>query len=401
MSKSGVFVVGAGPAGLAAALAVGRAGHKVFLIGGGAGEGPKRSKDTRTAALFPSSIAFLRHLGVFDAVQSASVPLRGIRIIDDTGGLLRAPEITFEAHELGRADFGYNVPNSVLVASLEAAVAATPGITRCAGPVTRVTCGQSAAMVALQDGTVIETPLVVGADGHRSVCRAGAGIETSEWAYPQIAIATQFTHTRPHGGLSTEFHRSGGPCTTVPMPGLASSLVWVERPAIARRILALDDAAFASTLEARLHGLLGSVVTLGERRAFPLSGMTAQRIGQNRVALVGEAAHVLPPIGAQGLNLGLRDAATIAELVIDARSNSGDAGAPAVLEAYHQARSADIAMRVNAVDVLNRSLLMDALPSHLARGLGLHMIAAFDSVKQWAMTNGMQPDGQLPRMMRA
>ena len=169
--------------------------------------------------------------------------------------------------------------------------------------------------------------LVVGADGRKSLCRAAAGIETERRSYPQAALTLNFGHTRPHNGISTEFHTETGPFTLVPLPGRRSSLVCVVDPTEAAHLGALDAAALSAEIERRAHSILGKVAVEDGRGIFPLGVDTARNFAARRIALVGEAAHVIPPLGAQGLNLGLRDAATIGELVVEARRDGGDVGA--------------------------------------------------------------------------
>ena len=395
-----VLVAGGGPVGLLTALALAQAGLKTVLVTPEPPP-PGRGSEARTAALFTASLALLDAVGVWDACRSASVPLTAIRILDDRGGLLRAPEVVFAASEIGAAAFGYNVPNGVLAAELRGALRSVDCLTWIEGrSVTAVQPHGEHVVVELDDGRRIEATLVVGADGRGSVCRTGAGIEVVETAYDQVAVTTTFTHQRPHYGISTELHGPAGPCTTVPLPGLASSLVWVERPAIAARLLAMDDASFIGALEARLQGLLGALSAPAPRGKFPLAWMQADQVAARRVMLVGEAAHVMPPIGAQGLNLGLRDVGWAVECITDAAGRAEDIGGAAVLERYTAARASDIGVRMGAVDALNRSLLSDLAPLHLARGLGLHVIAASKALRQQLMTNGLAPSRSLPRIMR-
>jgi 2-octaprenyl-6-methoxyphenol hydroxylase len=195
-------------------------------------------------------------------------------------------------------------------------------------------------------------------------------------------------------------HRRSGPLTTVPLKGLHSSLVWVEAPDEAHRIAALAAPEFAALLEERLQGVLGTVSDIGPRAVYRLSGATADRMAARRIALVGEAAHVVPPIGAQGLNLGLRDAATLADCVARAKAEDRNVGAPQVLDAYHGARSADVMARSGAIDLLNRSLLADFLPLDLARGAAVHLIARSETVRKALMRGGAGTAGELPRLMR-
>ncbi|MCC7252877.1 UbiH/UbiF family hydroxylase [Hyphomicrobium sp.] len=396
-----VAVVGGGPAGLATALGLGKAGADVLLAAPPhrppAGNGP----DIRTAALFAGSIELLKNLGAWDLVAPHSAPIRAIRIIDDTGALLRAPEVLFSAAEVGRDAFGWNVPNGALVSALLAAAAA-PGsqvtVQDTAG-IAEVAIGPEAATLTSREGATFEARLVAGADGRNSICRRAAGIPTRTWRYAQAAVVAMFSHARPHHDVSTEFHRPAGPFTTVPLPSLRSSLVWVEQPDEAQRLAALDDTAFRRAIEERLQGLLGSVGEVGARAMFPLSGLTADAFGRNRVALVGEAGHVIPPIGAQGLNLGLRDAATLADCVAAALADGRDPGGADTLEAYSAGRRSDVTSRIATVDVLNRSLISGLLPIHLARGLGVVALKTIGPLRRFAIREGMQPSGALPALL--
>lgn len=396
-----VAVIGGGPAGLAAALAVGRAGADVLLAAPPhriAGAAP----DTRTAALFAGSIELLKNVGAWELIAPHSAPITAIRIIDDTGALLRAPEVVFTAAEVGRDAFGWNVPNAALVAGLTAEASAPDSRVRLheTAGIAEVYLGPDRATLKSREGETFEALLVAGADGRNSTCRAAAGIATRAWRYEQAAVVTSFHHTRRHGGVSTEFHRPAGPLTVVPLPGDRSSLVWVDRPDEAQRLAALDDAAFRAVLEARLQGLLGAVGEMTPRAMFPLSGLTAQAFGSNRVALVGEAGHVIPPIGAQGLNLGLRDGATLADCVADALARGADPGAPATLETYSARRRVDVVSRTATVDLLNRSLISGFLPVHLARGLGLVALQALGPLRRLAIREGLQPSGELPALLK-
>jgi 2-octaprenyl-6-methoxyphenol hydroxylase len=398
MSNAAPFdfgVVGGGPAGLAAALSLARTGLRTALIG----PAPTGS-DNRTAALFTGSVRLLRNLGAWDLCRGTE-PLTAIRIVDDMGALLRAPEVLFTAAEVGLDAFGYNVANADLVDALRRRAGATETIELIEDTVTRIEIDAHHVRLHLGADRSLRVRLLVGADGRNSSCRSAAGITTRTWRYEQSALTCTFAHQRPHGGVSTEFHRPAGPLTVVPAPGRASSLVWVERPAIARHLAHLDEAAFRATLELRLQGLLGPIEEMGPRAVFPLSGLTADVAGRNRVALVGEAAHVIPPIGAQGLNLGLRDAAVLADCVEDALRAGRDTGAPETLSAYARARSADIASRAFAIDLLNRSLISGMLPVGLARGIGLHALKAIGPLRRLAIREGLSPSFATPRLMQA
>jgi 2-octaprenyl-6-methoxyphenol hydroxylase len=231
----------------------------------------------------------------------------------------------------------------------------------------------------------LRADLVVGADGRQSFCRESAGIGVRRWSYEQTAIVCNFRHTRPHHGACTEFHYSSGPFTVVPLPGEASSLVWVERPDRAKHLAAMNDEEFMGELAARLDGLVGDIVETGARGAFPLSGLVARKLTAARLALVGEAAHVMPPIGAQGLNLGFRDAADLA----DCTAGAADPGDPKVLAAYEARRRSDIFVRTLAADLLNRTLISNSPILQLARGAGLTALSVAGPLRCLAMRQGM------------
>ena len=393
-------VVGGGPAGLATALALARIGVTVAIAAPPhrpAGDRP----DMRTAALFPGSIAMLVNLGVWEQLESQSAPLSAIRIVDDRDTMFRAPEVTFRPQEIGRTTFGYNVPNAPLVTALEACCRRAPNLTMIdTQGVRALEFTDEHVTLQLAEGRKLTARLVAGADGRRSLCREAAGIETDSWAYEQSALTTVFSHSRDHGGISTELHREAGPCTVVPMPGRASSLVWVERPDVARHLADLGDSAFRAVLETRLKGLLGTISELSPRVVFPLSGLTARSFAQRRVALVGEAGHVIPPIGAQGLNLGLRDAATLADCVTDALGEGRDIGDETALRAFDKARRADVTSRIWTVDLLNKSLLSPLLPVHLMRGAGLFALKSIPPLRRLVVREGLHPSFTDPALMR-
>jgi len=395
-----VAIVGAGPAGLTAAIALACNGAQAICAGPPFDPDPARP-DTRTTALLRGSVQLLKNIGVWPYCRADAAPLDAIRIIDDTGHLLRAPEVEFQAGELGFEAFGFNVPNHSLVAALRRRGSELKDLRLIeTSGADAVIPASNAIHVHLAEHTAIESRLVAGADGRRSICREAARIDTIAWGYDQAAIACNFEHTLPHGNVSNEFHRSAGPFTTVPLPGNASSLVWVERPAVVERLMGFADDTFRETLEIRLQGLLGGVTATGPRAAFPLSGLTARRFARSRIALIGEAAHVIPPIGAQGLNLGFRDAAHLAELVGRALDRNADPGEERVLRAYDRARRTDVVGRTVAVDLLNRSLLSSFLPMQLARGFGLHLLNALSPLRRYVMRQGLDAESELPDLMR-
>ncbi len=389
------IVVGGGPAGLTAAIALAAGGIETVL----AGKRPPAA-DNRTTALLGSSVTALVTLGVWKLCADLSAPLSVIRIVDDTGRLWRAPEVKFEAQEIGLDAFGYNIENRHLVAALDRHAQAHSNLRIIEDEVLSVAPHEHAVSVALKSGETLQAPLVVGADGRRSLCRAAAGIAMDERGYPQVALTLCLKHTRPHRDTSTEFHNVSGPFTLVPLPGNRSSLVWVLDPADADAFAALDDAELSAEIERASHSILGKIAVEPGRGRFPLNRVSARRFAASRIALIGEAAHVIPPIGAQGLNLGLRDAASIGELAVAAQRAGRDIGGINVLAAYDKMRRADIGGRIFAVDLLNRTLLTDFLPVQGARGIGLYLLDRIGPLRRALMREGVAVTAAQPRLMR-
>jgi len=378
-----VIVAGTGPVGLMAALTFARAGFHVDLIGP-----PASRSDGRTTALMTPALAFLERLGLLDAIRPQSAPLRVMRIVDATSRLIRSPVVTFRASEIGEEMFGLNIPNTVLNGTLEDAVSSNSAIAWHKSLVEAWDLGVDSAQATLSDGTVLSAPLVVAADGRQSPARKAAGIATIAHPYKQSALVLSFAHTRSHGFISTEFHTETGPFTQVPLPGDRSSLVWVVSPEQAQDLMALDDAELSRRVEDKMQSVLGRVTVAPGRQVYPLSATLPKRFAANRVALVGEAAHVFPPIGAQGLNLGVRD---VTDLVDVAAKNAANPGTASTLDAYDSKRRPDILARSGAVNLLNRSLLSDMLPAQLARGAGLSLLGGFAPLRAFFMREGLRP----------
>ena len=387
-----VSVVGGGPAGLVSAIALAGAGVETLIVA------PRPQDDHRTTALLAGSVTALATLGVWEGCLPYAAPLKSIRIVDDSRRLLRAPEVAFTAADIGLDAFGHNIENRHLIAALYER-AAQLKIARVAAPALAVTSGPTGVTITLANGTV-RARLAVGADGQHSLCRAAAGIGTERRTYPQTALTLNLAHARPHADMAIEFHTETGPFTLVPLPGRRSSLVCVLDPAGAAALFAMEREQLSVEIERRAHSLFGAMNAEPGCGLFPLAVETARSFARARIALVGEAAHVVPPIGAQGLNLGLRDAATLAEIIADARRQNVDIGSPAVLTRYDAQRRADVLSRRIAIDLLNRSLLTDFLPLHGMRGLSLFLLDRVGPLRRAVMREGVTPAASQPRLMR-
>lgn len=396
MLKTEVAVVGGGPAGVTAAIALSQAGIETALIAK-----PPAQDDYRTTALLLSSVTALETLGVWPSCAPKAAALRRMRIVDDTARLLHAPETTFDAAEIGLSAFGYNLQNRDLLAALDGkAKAQSHALLRIDSGADAISFDRHGATISLASGGAVQSRLVIGADGRHSLCRNAAGIDVDRHSYGQTALTFNLAHARRHENISTEFHTRQGPFTLVPLPGQRSSLVLVTDPDQAQRIAALDDNALAEELERRSHALLGRLTLLPGRGAFPLVLEMALQFAASRIALISEAAHVLPPIGAQGLNLGLRDAAAIAEIAIDARRAGEDLGAELVLDRYVRARRPDAMSRAMATDMFNRTLMSDFLPLQGARQFSFFMLRAIGPLRRALMREGVAPVLSQPRLMR-
>ncbi|MCO5129369.1 MAG: UbiH/UbiF family hydroxylase [Xanthobacteraceae bacterium] len=390
------IVIGGGPVGLATAIALAEAGVGVALVAA-----QKPYPDNRTTALLGPTIDFLERLDVWRRCADNATPLRAMRLVDATERLIRAPEVRFDADEIGLEAFGYNIENRRLVAALEARAGEIANIARHDDEAAGVEIDADGVMVRTRDGATLRGRLIAGADGRQSICRATAGIDVDRRPLRQTALTFNIAHARPHRDTSTEFHTAGGPCVFVPLQGDRSSVVWVTTPNDAARLTALSDDALAMEAERTMQSILGRVTVEPGRHSFPLAIEQPRRFARNRVVLVGEAAHVLPPIGAQGLNLGLRDADDIARIVADAAARGEDIGGDAALARFDRERRGDIASRTLAIDLANRSLLSDFLPIQIARAAGLHLLSGVGPLRRLAMREGLSPSWRRPHASHA
>jgi 2-octaprenyl-6-methoxyphenol hydroxylase len=384
-----VIVAGAGPAGLLAACLAASRGFATAMV-----TGPESARpDPRTVALMMPSLAVLEAGGLWPGtLMDMAAPLRKLRLVDDTGALFAAPELIFSARELGLEAFGWNIPLAVLKPALQER-ARSLGVQFHRASVSTSTATDANIALDLDDGRALVSRLVFAADGRHSPVRRAVGINTVTWTYEQTAIAVSFAHSQAHHGISSEYHKEAGPFTTVPLQGNRSSLVWMERPARAEALMRLDDKALAAEIQVMSHGELGLVGDIGPRQSFPMSGARAETFARHRVMLIGEAAHIVPPIGAQGLNMSFRDVSDAVALMEAARDRIDDFGSDKVLSDYDARRQRDVRPRQAVIDLMNRSLLSGYLPTDAGRAAGLAALASFGPLRRFAMRVGL---GRIP-----
>ncbi len=378
-----IVISGSGPAGMMAALALGAKGYRTVLLGPDTDKG-----DRRTTALMMPAIRFLEGIDVWQEIEPEAAALASMRIIDATTRLVRSPTVTFRAAEIDEQAFGYNIPNAILNEKLADAVARNANIKRITAAAIEYRPNGDHVTVTIAGGDTLHARLLIAADGRNSSAREAAGIRARRWKYPQTAVVLSFAHTLSHHNVSTEFHTEEGPFTQVPLKGSRSSLVWVVNPERSETLLALDDKALAARIETMMQSMLGEVSIEVRPQAWPLSGLVPSAFAANRTILVGEAAHVFPPIGAQGLNLGTRDVETLVKAI---EKDPIDPGSDRVMSAYDRGRRPDILARTGSVDALNRSLLSSMLPAQIARGIGLEMLRSFAPLRAFFMREGLRP----------
>lgn len=393
-----LVVVGGGLVGLTLGIACADAGLAVAVVDR---ETPARMAeaafDGRASAIAYGSQQALAAIGLWAKVAGEAEPIREIRVADAGAPLF----LHYDHRELGAEPLGYIVENPVLRRALFARTRELPVLHHLAPlAVSDVERASAGARVRLTDGRVLGARLVVAADGKTSPLRAAAGIRTVEWSYPQTGIVTTVRHERPHRGVAVEHFLPAGPFAILPMTGNRSSIVWTERAALAPRLMALAPPEFAAELGRRFGDFLGALAPVGPRWSYPLAFLHAERYADERLALVGDAAHVIHPIAGQGLNLGLRDVAALAEVLIDARRLGLDIGDRAILERYERWRRLDNWTLAAVTDVLNRLFSNAVPPVKLARDLGLGFVDRMPLAKRFLMRHAMGVVGDLPRLVR-
>lgn len=390
-------IVGGGLVGLSLGLALAKAGLSPVVIDRTAAAAlVDEAFDGRASAIAYASCRALEGLGIWRHVAEAE-PIREIRVSDDESPFF----LHYDHAEIGDAPFGYMVENRVMRRALYAALDETPAVRLIApAEVRTVSRGETAAEVHLADGRRLRAPLVVAADGKNSPIREAAGIRSFGWRYPQDGIVCTVEHERPHYGIAEEHFLPAGPFAILPLTENRVSLVWTERAQLAPAIVALDDAGFQAELEARFGDYLGSLMPVGPRWRYPLGFHLAESYIRPRLALIGDAAHLIHPIAGQGLNLGLRDVAAFAEVVADATRLGLDIGGLSVLERYQRWRRFDNVLFAGITDGLNRLFSNSIAPVRLARDLGLAAVNRMPPLKRFFMRHARGTIGELPRLLK-
>jgi 2-octaprenyl-6-methoxyphenol hydroxylase len=392
-----LLVVGGGLAGMTLALAASSAGIVTALVDRQAPEALLAPAfDGRTTALAWGAQQILATLGLWSDLAAEAGPIAEIRVADGGSRLF----LHYHHDLVGDHALGFIVENRVLRRVLLTHLARQPCLTHLAPASVRGVTQDGLAVATLEDGRVVRAQLVAAADGQSSPLREAAGIRSLAWSYPQTGIVCTVRHEAPHRGVAVEHFLPAGPFAILPMTGQRSSIVWTERADRAPALLALDEPGFAGELARRFGDHLGQLEPEGPRWSYPLSFLLAARYAAPRLALVGEAAHVIHPIAGQGFNLGIRDAAVLAEAIVDARRLGLDIGSGAVLARYAAQRRFDALLLAGVTDGLNRLFSNDVAPLRLARDLGLATVDRVPPLKRLFMRHAMGVVGDLPRLAR-
>jgi 2-octaprenyl-6-methoxyphenol hydroxylase len=396
--ETDVMIIGGGLIGGPLACALATAGLSVSVVDA---EDPAAAAaagfDGRALAVALSSQRLLATIGLWPALVPFAAPINEIRVSDGTSPLF----LHYDHNALGDDPFGWIVENHGLRRAVAARLAELPAITRFAATaVAGVERGAGRASAVLADGRRLTAAVAIAADGRASPTRTAAGIGVTGWDYGQAAIVCTVRHSRPHNDTARERFLPAGPFAILPLPGQRSSVVWSETAHLVPPIVGQDDAGFLAELKSRFGGHLGDIALEGPRFAYPLSLQVASAYWVPRLALAGDAAHGMHPVAGQGMNMGLRDVAALAEVLVDAKRLGLDLGSPTVLARYGRWRRFDNLLMLGVTDGLVRLFSNDLGPLKVARGLGLAAVDRMAPVKRLLMRHAMGLVGQLPKLLK-
>jgi 2-octaprenyl-6-methoxyphenol hydroxylase len=398
-----ILISGGGMVGLPLGLALAQGGFSTVIVDTApSARALDPHFDGRVSALAYASVRMLTALGVWDGLAPHAQPIREILVTDGKAGQAASPfSLHFDAQEVGADSLGHIVENRYIRAALQDAVARQPGLSLLAPQSVKVlTVDAGGAVAKLADDEEIAASLVIAADGRESPLRAQMGVQIIGWSYPQTGIVATVEHERPHNGVAYEHFLPSGPFAILPMTGNRSSLVWTEAKTKAPALLALDEAGFNEELARRFGSHLGRTKSAGPRWSYPLAFHLARDFVRPRFALAGDCAHGIHPIAGQGLNLGLKDAAALAEVLLDAARLGRDIGALDTLKRYERWRRFDSFALAASTDALNRLFSNDIAPLRHLRDLGLGLVDSIGPARRFFMRHAGGDVGKLPKLMK-
>jgi 2-octaprenyl-6-methoxyphenol hydroxylase len=396
-----VLIAGGGFAGLTLAVALRQALGQAFSVTvADPTLGSSHADDERASAIVAAARRLFETIGVWDRVADEAQPILDMIVTDSRlNDAMRPTFLTFAGEIEPGEPFAHMIDNRRLVAAL-AEKARDAGVDLRTGAVADFAVASDGVRVELGDGSASKTRLLVAADGARSTIRSRAGIATHGWTYDQSAIVINVEHERDHHGRAEEHFLPAGPFAILPLKGRRTSIVWTETTSEAKRIMALPDDAFHAELEQRFKLHLGDIKAVGKRRAHPLGFFVARSFVAERIALVGDAAHLIHPIAGQGLNMGLKDVAALAEVIVDAARLGLDPGSPDSLERYQRWRRFDTMAMGFATDSLNRLFSNRSDVLRVARDVGLGLVDRLPGLKRLFIREAAGLVGEVPRLLR-
>ena len=403
MKKADLIVCGGGMVGLTLGLAAARGGLRTVVVDAlPPAQVLDAQFDGRVSALAYASVRMLTALGVWTHLEAHAQPITEILVTDGAPGRSASPfSLHFDSAEVGAPSLGHIAENRHIRAAQYAAVAGQPNLELIApASAARLEVRAGEAVITLGSGEQISAALAVAADGRESRLRAAQGIGVIGWSYPQTGIVATVAHEKPHNGVAYEHFLPSGPFAILPMTQNRSSLVWTEAKTKAPAMLALDDDSFNAEVARRFGAHLGATKVVGGRWSYPLSFHLARDYVRPRFALAGDCAHGIHPIAGQGLNLGLKDAAALAETILDAARLGLDIGSVAVLKRYERWRRFDSFALGASTDALNRLFSNDIMPLRHLRDLGLGLVDAIGPARRFFMRHAGGDVGKLPRLMK-